>query len=84
MTFKMTGHTLPGIKQASKTSGDGRAKSAPFQERIIVGSTKKSRAKAYDEEMLEKTRQINLNKANAIGQSTLSYDYDYDYDKLTK
>lgn len=71
MTFKMTGHALPGIKQASKTSGDGRAKSAPFQEKITVGSTKRSRKEQYEEDMLEKTRQINLNKANAIGQSTL-------------
>ena len=31
MAFKMKGHTLPGIKQRSAKSGDGRAKSSAFQ-----------------------------------------------------
>ena len=46
MVFKMQGHTLPGIKQKSKKSTDGRATSAPFQqtksaqELLIEGSKK--------------------------------------------
>ena len=48
MTYRMKGHTLPGINQKidKSTLPDGRAKSSAMQKNVGVGATNSEKAKA--------------------------------------